>query len=287
MQYFFDFKNSPPSGPPPNWVTPSTNTTTTFHNLGEGLLLYSKATATTGSGLRRIVFNSTDSDVKFLIKFKIVKNPNAGAALVGALSFIARSNSQSSPTNYYEIGLASGTSRELTVALWNTGYSTVATNSTAFPETQVENKSYWMRCEVVGTTLRIRAWIDGVSEPVGWGVTTTNSTLTSGFWGIIQREGQRTTLIEQLSVGTGADEPPTSPINEVISGNVLNDVSNPSARTVRVYDRQSGVMLDSTTSDATTGNYSLTINSVSEVNLVCLDDEAGTVYNDLIKRVTL
>ena len=54
-------------------------------------------------------------------------------------------------------------------------------------------------------------------------------------------------------------------------------------RTVRLYDRSTGVLVDSTTS--TSGEFSFTGLTNIEYQVICLDDSDGTEYNDLIYRV--
>jgi hypothetical protein len=44
--------------------------------------------------------------------------------------------------------------------------------------------SYSIRFRVVGTTLSAKVWATGAAEPAAWTVTTTDSSLTSGFDGI-------------------------------------------------------------------------------------------------------
>lgn len=69
-----------------------------------------------------------------------------------------------------------------------------------------------------------------------------------------------------------------------ISGVIRDDTGALCARTVRAYDRSTGALLGSTTSDATTGAYSINTGA-GEVQLVVLDDSGGTIYNDLVDRV--
>lgn len=71
-----------------------------------------------------------------------------------------------------------------------------------------------------------------------------------------------------------------------ISGTVLDATSAPVARTVRVYERATGTLLGETISSASTGAYSLTLNLPvgDEVQVVCMDDAAGTLENDLVHR---
>lgn len=60
----------------------------------------------------------------------------------------------------------------------------------------------------------------------------------------------------------------------------------PTGRTVRSYRRDTGELVDEVVSNPTTGEYTISVFTGIEHNLVCLDDVAGTVQNDLIKRKT-
>ena len=72
-----------------------------------------------------------------------------------------------------------------------------------------------------------------------------------------------------------------------ISGTVLDDSGAPAARFIRAIDRRTGLVLTTTTSDETTGDYALLVPVGSDVEIqrVALDDAAGTLYNDIIDRV--
>ena len=72
-----------------------------------------------------------------------------------------------------------------------------------------------------------------------------------------------------------------------ISGNVKDASGANAARTVRIYRRSDGMYIGSTTSDPTTGNYSFDSFYGGEMQRIVLDDDAGTLYNDLIDRVLL
>jgi len=60
----------------------------------------------------------------------------------------------------------------------------------------------------------------------------------------------------------------------------------PVGRVVRAYRRDTGVLLGETTSAGDTGAYSLTLSYGGDVQIVCVDDAAGTTYNDLIAWAT-
>ena len=72
-----------------------------------------------------------------------------------------------------------------------------------------------------------------------------------------------------------------------ISGNVKDASGANAARTVRLYRRSDGMFIGSTTSNPSTGNYSFDSFYGGEIQRIVLDDDAGTLYNDLIDRVLL
>lgn len=76
---------------------------------------------------------------------------------------------------------------------------------------------------------------------------------------------------------------PAKPLS--VSGVIYDDTGTECARTVRLYDRETGELIGETTSDAGDGTYSIASPDIAEVQRIALDDSAGTLYNDLIDRV--
>ena len=71
-----------------------------------------------------------------------------------------------------------------------------------------------------------------------------------------------------------------------VSGVVRNSAGALCARTVRAYRRSDGALIASTTSNGTTGAYSMSFQTLDELSIVALDDQtSGTYYNDQIIRV--
>ena len=70
-----------------------------------------------------------------------------------------------------------------------------------------------------------------------------------------------------------------------VEGVVRDDANAPCARTVRLYRRDTGALVASGASDATTGVYSLPVPSLEDVQRIVLDDSGGALYNDIIDRV--
>lgn len=88
--------------------------------------------------------------------------------------------------------------------------------------------------------------------------------------------------------GTGSFTPPTREFSNglgEVEGVVEDDAGAPCARIVRLVRRDTGALLSSTTSDASTGAYRLAAPTLDEVQRIVLDDSGGTLYNDLIDRV--
>lgn len=73
-------------------------------------------------------------------------------------------------------------------------------------------------------------------------------------------------------------------LTKTVSGVIYDDTNAVTARTVRVYARASGRLIGETTSDAGDGTYELDCPD-EEVQRIVLDDDAGSLYNDLIDRV--
>ena len=71
---------------------------------------------------------------------------------------------------------------------------------------------------------------------------------------------------------------------KVVEGVITDDTTAECARTVRLYSRATGRLLGEMVSDAGTGEFSLPAPD-EEVQRIVLDDDAGTLYNDLIDRV--
>jgi hypothetical protein len=73
-------------------------------------------------------------------------------------------------------------------------------------------------------------------------------------------------------------------LTKVVEGVITDDTTAECARTVRLYSRATGRLLGEMVSDAGTGEFSLPAPD-EEVQRIVLDDDAGTLYNDLIDRV--
>jgi hypothetical protein len=95
-------------------------------------------------------------------------------------------------------------------------------------------------------------------------------------------------IVRGAALRTGAFTPPAGgSLVKTFSGNVKDDTNANAARVVQAVSRQNyngRPVVFSTTSDGTSGNYSLKVPDIGseEWTRLFLDDAAGTVYNDLV-----
>jgi hypothetical protein len=152
----------------------------------------------------------------------------------------------------------------------------------------------WLHLAIDRTGTTTKWYVDGALAAtiacaatftaIGWGST------AMGFGGGANANAYITEarITKGVRRYTGAFTPPSAPFPNgpyELSGTVDN-LGAPCERTVLAYRRDSGALFGRTKSDATTGAYALSTNYSGEHSVVCLDDAAGTLQNDLVIRVT-
>lgn len=287
-QYYYDFAGTNGGNLPPGfsraWIT---GTTGNEFSVRPPYLQLSAAT-----NARRAVstgISATDADVR--LKCRVIRpiTDGTGAATFGPGIIVRGSGANASVNqeNGYAATLGNQNNRDAALFKYvSATFSPLDLNPTALAAALTTLTWYWVRLQATGSTIRYKVWKDGDSEPGSWTASVTDTSLTgSGFIGIV---GIGTTTFDfaEIYIGTGTDLAPTSPVLKTVSGTVLNDAGAPDARTVRAYLRETGGFLGETTSNGTTGAYSISTSATAVVNVDCLDDSGGTVYNDLILRTT-
>lgn len=71
-----------------------------------------------------------------------------------------------------------------------------------------------------------------------------------------------------------------------VSGTITDINGGGVPRTVRIYQRDTGALLGSVLSNAVSGAYSFTTAYTGEVQVIMVDDAAGSIENDQILRTT-
>lgn len=151
----------------------------------------------------------------------------------------------------------------------------------------------WAHVALVKQGTAIKLFIGGALD-TSWTVAdhppTGISTVTNiGSDGASAFTGQIDDLrVSKYARYTAAFTPPTRAhplgLGEV-SGVIRDNAGSLCARTVRAYRRDTGTLLSSTVSDASTGAYLLAMPTLDEVNIVAYDDVSGSTENDRIIRV--
>lgn len=110
-------------------------------------------------------------------------------------------------------------------------------------------------------------------------------------WGYHRLDAASPALMDLFAAFTGGTheefvpppDPGPAPGDCHISGIVRDQFGAPASRTVRLYNRATGALLDTTTSNAS-GEYFFTTGSTAEVQVVALSPSSG--LNDIITRAT-
>jgi hypothetical protein len=117
---------------------------------------------------------------------------------------------------------------------------------------------YWIRFRVNGTTIRVRAWADGGSEPGTWDCDSTDSAVTGVGWaGLAQFGPAAGGEVKQLGIGTNGDTAPDSAGSSVtgtLATTNANDTSAASGSTTII-----GTVAYSNTNDTSAASGSTTI----------------------------
>lgn len=101
-------------------------------------------------------------------------------------------------------------------------------------------------------------------------------------WDITQNPANTPVYLSAFSVAK-----PKKEQWKTVSGTVLDAAGAPAAREVRAIDRRTKQVLATTISSASTGAYAMLVpvGSDVEVQRIVLDDDAGSLQNDLVDRV--
>lgn len=296
-QYFFTFEDTHPDRWPYQCeIAASANGSTIGANVrvrkGGGSFFVEK---TRDDVWNFLPFGFNVGDVEALLKMRRSR-PNSSQFFNAGNGIFIRGN-PANPINscyYVAHGSLDSNIRTLSALKRLPTQTTLATNATALETTHTSGyEDYWtmMRVRMVGSTLQARTWWSDSTEPSTWSINVSDGSIAAGEVGILLQGLNSLTEIEFFSVGTHNgttldSAPSTRPGgSKTVSGVITDDTGTPSARIVRGYHRGSGVLLAETTSNSTTGGYSLAVPSAAEIDLIVLDDDTGTLYNDLIDRV--
>lgn len=214
-QYFTDFSEYTADTTPAGWrkrgATASTSTIVADGGATGGKLLRFQ-TESDASSVRGLSWDAVDADkdrddVEVVMRFRYASGINTTSAYVfarGLGTTTYNTNSWYGATT----GISSG-NRVLTKRV--TGSSTTLDTQTG---TAIDDGRWaWMRLRCSGTSISAKHWLDSEPEPETWGVTVTDSSISSTGWvgvGVGITSGVSAIDVDIFGVGTNGDAAPTS-----------------------------------------------------------------------------
>lgn len=302
-QYFFDFADMVAgSAAPPGWVhawpaNQNVGFTQSFGKAVPGYLdmVVRNASWTSGDNnhanfIALAGVSAADADVLVKHQELISTNTTYSNTYLNAV-FRANAPTDTSFLQGHELALsgsASGTSSFIRRRLSGTSSSGVSGSGGV---DRSGGKIMWSRFRCRGTTLQIRSWLDGATEPTTWGQTVTNSEISAAGYiavGVLGANNAaplpRVTRIFQIGVGTDTDDAPSAMPGgaRAVAGTVRTPTGDLAVGyTVRCYSRQSGALLAEGVTNST-GQYAFSINYTGKVTCIALD-QLGNLWNAPIK----
>ncbi|MDI3329739.1 MAG: hypothetical protein QJR09_03245 [Micrococcus sp.] len=161
FSHFEDFADGL-TGWTPRWA----NTTAWSAANGEAVL-----TGAVGRRLLTLDALGTEADVEIVAR---VKYTTADARLKSGLA--VRASGEAGNETGYIIGLMD--TKVYLARFVNGAYADVANA----PATHSAGAYSWLRLRVEGTSIRVRAWADGATEPDTWGIDMTATTIPGAGW---------------------------------------------------------------------------------------------------------
>lgn len=149
-------------------------------------------------------------------------------------------------------------------------------------ETELNQILICMRFQCAGTTIRAKVWRYGEAEPGSWTVSATDSSIAvAGKHGLYKPSSVTSTTSHAYHI---TDDAATASL-DTVSG-IITENGAPVARTVRLVQRNTGLIAASTTSNGVSGAYSASTPYGGEHILVTLDSSTSApIRNDAVHRV--
>ena len=170
--------------------------------VGSGRGLKFDSGAETGNYIRAYIWDAIASGADFEVYYRFQITASFYSEVQGAV----RQDFSGGVLNWYQGGPRSGDDLDLNKYI-SGSFSNLANDTSK----DWVNENNWQLCrfQVSGSTLKVKIWDDGSSEPAGWDVTDTDTDLTSGKVGIVTYR-DRVFYVSNFGVGTNGDTAPNS-----------------------------------------------------------------------------
>lgn len=213
-QYFTDFSEYAAGSPPSDW-------TTRWHGADGAQTWNVIDTPPAGStGGKAIEHNSNGESNRSMLSWDDID----ADANRDDIEILCKMRSDTSDTHILRL-LARGSGTDTTengyVSSTNLGadtaYETAYVNGTGQTPSQAAKTLnidtwYWVRYRINGTTVQLRIWEDGTSEPGTWDVDTTRTDISGVGWAGLGGGGLGIQYFDVFGVGTNGDSAPSEPV---------------------------------------------------------------------------
>lgn len=235
---------------------------TTFTNTG---LTYSKSSYSDRVNLFMKAVNKgpTDGGVEF---------PNSGVDFMARVPNLPATSFSDSSYSAINLGFGHSVGKSF-IRQWLNGVSSInAENSGGITDPFIgvlSPREVNYRADCNGTTVSLKNWLSGDSEPASYAQSATVSHTDTGRVGFRFADPLSVFEIIAFGIGTDGDLAPTAPTPRVVSGTVAGDLE----RDIYVYAFETGMLLGKTRSDAT-GAFSFNVNNdfIDKVRVICVDE---------------
>lgn len=247
-------------------------------------------------------FGINEADVEVLVKYKIppFSSLSGGFSNTGPVGIFLRTTPgpfTGQPSKSYYAATGGQLSDYDKLSLWKRdtlnsipqtqvgGITGPTISIPSFPNTM--DLFAFLKFRVNGTTLQVKHWLASDTEPVGFAINTTDSSITTaGDVGIYFSGYMGEVGVSFVSIGTGGDTAPlTYPGgNRIIAGTLLKPDGAPAGGYMaRCYHRETGVILGEVLANELGAfNFSLPIPATEKVYCVGVD-QLGNTWNAPIK----
>ena len=241
----------------------------------DGRVLRDVATSTGRHILRLDAFADTATDQEVLVKIRVGSNNDYGPGVALRHRFV--NNVESA----YVAFLRPSTDAVEINAFVNGGWQWIANR--AFVNNP--NTWYWMRFRAEGSTLSVRVWPDGTTEPTTWTQTAVNAALTSGSVGLYTYEAA-TIDYDVFGAASGTLSAPTPSQGGAPPVTLTRVLLTPDTATVQAGSTRqfsvSGTMSDGSSQNVTV-NYTAIGGTITSSGLFTAGSVAG-VYSVIARE---
>lgn len=176
---------------------------------------------------------STSDDIEVLTEFSCNNSGESQFIHVGLYGTMTQTSGDSHGHGYFISAVMGGTTITLYEKNTFNGTENLLAASAALGFTLSVTTHYWIRFQMVGTTMKARIWEDGTTEPITWNITHTDATITSGrAWLEFGQIGATSSVFSLYEFSYDTPAPPAT--NHTTIGAFSTSGTNDTQTTIRL-----------------------------------------------------